>query len=39
MNMADGGRDAPLIPRGRHLCIGSCVALGVVGLVLLIIAR
>jgi hypothetical protein len=39
MNIADGGRDAPLTPRGRRLFIGSCVTLGVVGLVLLIIAR
>ena len=39
MNVSDGGRDAPLTPRGRLLFIGTCVVLGVVGLVLLIIAR
>jgi hypothetical protein len=39
MNIADGGHDAPLTPRGRRLFIGVCVVLGVVGLVLLIAAR
>src|SRR5437588_10000053 len=39
MNIADGGHDAPLTPRGRLLFIGSCVARGIVGVVLLILAR
>jgi hypothetical protein len=39
MNIADGGHDAPLTPRARRLLIGSCVAFGLVGLVLLIVAR
>ena len=39
MNATDGGRDAPLSPRGRLLFGGLCVALGVIAIALLIIAR
>ena len=39
MNVTDGGRDAPLSPRGRLLFGALCVTLGVIAMALLIIAR
>jgi hypothetical protein len=39
MNVMDGGRDAPLSPRGRIWFICLCTVLGVLALVVLIVAR